>query len=186
MMFRSLRLAKGPTTNVTRNFATKCVTQSLGQSVQKSAFIASNSLKATSFTSINTTKIPVNVCFIRKYAGSGESHPDIFKVNPDNWAQVVENAPKPILVDFSASWCGPCKQLTPRLEKLIKESGGRLQLAIVDVDESEELASQMQVSAVPTVFGYNQGNVVDSFMGLLDEAKLNEFAGKLIGPSKSL
>ncbi|XP_013783980.1 thioredoxin, mitochondrial-like [Limulus polyphemus] len=89
----------------------------------------------------------------------------------------------PVIVDFHATWCGPCKLLGPRLEKVIDSKGDKVHLAKVDIDNLTELAMEYGVSAVPSVVGIKDGKVLDQFVGVLDEDKLESFVDKLIGPS---
>eukprot|EP00095_Tigriopus_kingsejongensis_P008311 snap_masked-scaffold871_size86487-processed-gene-0.8 protein:Tk08311 transcript:snap_masked-scaffold871_size86487-processed-gene-0.8-mRNA-1 annotation:"thioredoxin 2" len=92
--------------------------------------------------------------------------------------KVLANA-EPVVVDFSATWCGPCKMLTPRLEAAIAATGGQVHLAIVDIDELGDLAMDHGVQAVPTVLAMKGGQQVDKFVGLLDEDKLSAFINQL-------
>jgi putative thioredoxin len=81
----------------------------------------------------------------------------------------------PVLVDFWAEWCGPCKQLGPVLEKLAGEYGGAFELAKVDVDKEPQLAGAFQVRSIPTVFLVKDGQIVDGFPGVLPEGQLRQF-----------
>merc|ERR1711971_687934 len=85
----------------------------------------------------------------------------------------------PVVVDFSATWCGPCKLLTPRLDAAIAAQEGAVDLAVVDIDDLAELAMEHNVNAVPTVIGMKEGKVVDRFVGLLEEDKLAAFIDNL-------
>ena len=85
----------------------------------------------------------------------------------------------PVVVDFSAQWCGPCKLLTPRLDAAIAAQEGAVDLAVVDIDDLAELAMEHNVNAVPTVIGVKEGKVVDRFVGLLEEDKLAAFIDNL-------
>jgi len=81
----------------------------------------------------------------------------------------------PVLVDFWATWCGPCKSLTPVLEKLAAEFAGGFRLAKVDVDKEQQLAGYFQIKSVPTVMLVKDGQIVDGFPGALPEGQLREF-----------
>lgn len=87
----------------------------------------------------------------------------------------------PTVVDFSATWCGPCKLLTPRLEAAVAATEGAVELAIVDIDDLADLALEHGVQAVPTVLGVREGQVVDKFVGLVDEDKLAAFIDNVKG-----
>ncbi|TRZ22599.1 hypothetical protein HGM15179_004444 [Zosterops borbonicus] len=93
----------------------------------------------------------------------------------------VVNSPKPVVVDFHAQWCGPCKILGPRLEKLVSKLEGKVLMAKVDIDDHTDLAIEYEVSAVPTVLAMKNGDVVDKFVGIKDEDQLEAFLKKLIG-----
>lgn len=81
----------------------------------------------------------------------------------------------PVLVDFWATWCGPCKTLTPILEKLAAEYNGAFVLAKVDVDQEQQIAAAFQIRSVPTVFLVQGGQIVDGFPGAMPEGQLREF-----------
>ena len=81
----------------------------------------------------------------------------------------------PVVVDFWAEWCGPCKTLGPTLERLTDEAGGVFELAKVDVDQNQELAGQMGVQGIPTVVAFRDGQPVSQFTGALPEAKVKEW-----------
>jgi putative thioredoxin len=86
----------------------------------------------------------------------------------------------PIIVDFWAPWCGPCKQMMPSLEKVVMAAGGQVLLAKVNIDENQELAAALRVQSVPTVFAFFQGRPLDAFTGAQPESKIREFVQKLI------
>lgn len=87
----------------------------------------------------------------------------------------------PVVVDLWAPWCGPCKTLGPILEKVIGETGGRVVLAKVNVDENPATSQAFQVQSIPAVYALSGGQVVDGFMGAQPEAQIREFVNRLIG-----
>ncbi|SAL11328.1 thioredoxin [Caballeronia humi] len=86
----------------------------------------------------------------------------------------------PVLVDFWAPWCGPCKTLGPMLERLEAEAAGKWKLVKVNVDENQELAQHFQVRSIPHVIAFADGQAVDQFIGVLPEGQLREFLDKLV------
>jgi putative thioredoxin len=85
----------------------------------------------------------------------------------------------PVIVDFWAPWCGPCKQLTPLLEKVVTAARGAVRLVKINVDENQELAAQMRVQSIPTVYAFHQGRPVDAFQGALPESQIKSFVDRL-------
>jgi putative thioredoxin len=96
----------------------------------------------------------------------------------------------PVIVDFWAPWCGPCKTLGPMIEKAVKEAKGAVRLVKIDVDQNQELAAQMRVQSIPAVYAFHQGRPVDGFVGAQPESAIKQFiqrltklAGAKAGPS---
>ena len=92
---------------------------------------------------------------------------------------------KPVIVDFWAPWCGPCKQLMPLLEKAVVAAGGEVLLAKVNLDENPELAQALRVQSVPTVYGFLGGQPVDAFQGMVPESQITAFIDKLIQAARA-
>ena len=113
---------------------------------------------------------------------------DIIKDSDTNnfSTDVIDRSTKiPVVVDFWAPWCGPCKQLSPTLDKLAREYGGKIQLVKINVDENQELATQMRVQSIPMVVAFKDGQPVDGFAGALPESQLRQFFEKLTGSEGS-
>jgi putative thioredoxin len=89
----------------------------------------------------------------------------------------------PVIVDFWATWCGPCKTLVPLLEKAVIAAKGAVRMVKVDIDKNPEIAGQMRIQSVPTVYAFWQGQPVDGFAGAQPESKIKAFIDKLIGLS---
>ena len=104
-------------------------------------------------------------------------------VTMDNFmAEVIEaSAATPTLVQFWAPWCGPCKQLGPILEKVVGASGGKVRMVKVNIDDNAQIAQQMRVQSVPTVYGFVDGKPVDGFAGAQPESSIRQFVDKLAG-----
>lgn len=98
---------------------------------------------------------------------------------------IEESKTVPVIVDFWAPWCEPCKQLTPTLEKLVKQGGGIVKLVKINVDENQQLAAQLQVQSVPSVFGFKHGQPIDAFAGAQPESQLKAFIKRLTGNAKA-
>jgi len=97
---------------------------------------------------------------------------------------IEESKNVPVIVDFWAPWCGPCKTLGPALEKLVTQAGGLVKMAKVNVDENQEIAAQMRVQSIPAVFAFKQGQPVDGFTGAVPESQLKAFVEKLLDGAK--
>ena len=107
---------------------------------------------------------------------------NVIDINQDQFvAEVVEKSKStPVIVDFWAPWCGPCKQLTPILESLVNKKNGKVILVKINVDENQGIAGQLNIQSIPTVYGFVDGKPIDAFQGAQPESKIEVMIDKLI------
>ncbi len=113
---------------------------------------------------------------------AGANAADLIKDSDQNaFAQDVLDVSMqvPVIVDFWATWCGPCKQLGPLIEKVVKEAKGAVRLVKIDVDSNKELAAQLRIQSIPAVYAFFQGRPVDGFVGAQPESQLRQFVQRL-------
>jgi putative thioredoxin len=96
---------------------------------------------------------------------------------------IDESRQQPVLVDFWAPWCGPCKQLTPMLEKVVNESLGRVKLVKMNIDDHPSIAGQLGIQSIPAVIAFVNGRPADGFMGAVPESQVREFIDRIAGPA---
>jgi len=94
----------------------------------------------------------------------------------------------PIIVDFWAPWCGPCKTLGPMLEQAVTEAGGKVRMVKVNVDENPQISAQLKIQSIPTVYGFFDGKPVDGFQGAVQGSEIKEFVSRMseFGPDGGL
>ncbi|XP_053687416.1 thioredoxin, mitochondrial [Sabethes cyaneus] len=110
---------------------------------------------------------------------------DIFHIqSPQEFDEKVKNSKEPIIVDFFATWCGPCRMLTPRIESVIGEQKGKVKLAKVDIDEHSDLALDYEVASVPVLLAIRNGKVEQRLVGLQDTDKLRNWVEKVVNEKK--
>ena len=112
---------------------------------------------------------------------------NIIDVNESDFNDLVIEASlnKLIVVDFWAPWCGPCKQLTPILEKIIKNSNDKVTLVKINIDDNQQIAAQLRIQSIPTVYAFKDKQIVNAFQGVLPETKVIEFIEKCLGSKLS-
>ncbi len=111
--------------------------------------------------------------------------PDLIKDSTDAafLADVIEASRlQPVIVDFWATWCGPCKQLGPALEKAVLAAKGAVKLVKIDVDKNPRISSQLRIQSIPTVYAFVDGQPVDGFQGAVPDSQLKAFIDRLAGP----
>ena len=95
---------------------------------------------------------------------------------------MAESMKQPVLVDFWAPWCGPCKQLTPVIEKVVTAAGGKVKLVKMNIDDHPEVAGQLGIQSIPAVIAFSNGKPVDGFMGAVPESQIKAFIERVAGP----
>ncbi len=116
----------------------------------------------------------------------GQAPADVIKdTDTQGFAEDVIQASQevPVIVDFWAPWCGPCKQLTPILEKVVRQAGGAVRLVKVNIDENQAIAQQLRIQSIPAVYAFHEGRPVDGFAGALPESQVKAFVQRLTGDS---
>ena len=99
-------------------------------------------------------------------------------------ADVVEASQTvPVIVDFWAPWCGPCKQLTPAIEAAVTEARGAVKLVKVNVDENQQISAQLRIQSIPTVYAFWQGQPIDGFQGALPGSEIKAFIDRVVQAS---
>ncbi|MDC0191834.1 thioredoxin [Alphaproteobacteria bacterium] len=108
---------------------------------------------------------------------------NIVEINETDFEEKVlkDSSVSLVLVDFWAPWCGPCKQLTPLLEKVVNNSNGKVKLVKINIDQNQQIAAQLKIQSIPAVFAFKDGQPVNAFQGVIPEKKIIEFIEKSLG-----
>ena len=97
---------------------------------------------------------------------------EVLKINEENFKEEVLESEKPVLIDFFATWCGPCKMMSPIIDEIAKEVGNDVKVGKVDVDENQELAIKYDIMSIPTIIIFKNGKVEKTFVGLRDKEEI--------------
>lgn len=120
------------------------------------------------------------------YGGAAPTADDLIKdTTTANFTRDVLEASRqqPVLVDFWAPWCGPCKQLQPIIEKVVRESAGRVKLVKLNIDDHPSIPGQLGIQSIPAVVAFVNGRPADGFMGAVPESQVRQFIDKIAGPA---
>ena len=96
----------------------------------------------------------------------------VFKVTEENFEEEVMNSEKPVIVDFYADWCGPCKMMSPIIDKIAEELGDTVKVGKVNTDENLELAQRFTIMSIPTIMIFKNGNISKTFIGVTDKNEI--------------
>ncbi len=99
---------------------------------------------------------------------------DVLNITSENYEQKVLKSDKPVLIDFYADWCGPCKMMSPIIDEIAEEMEGQVTVGKVNVDENQDLAIQYQVMSIPTIVILKEGKVIKTFIGVTDKEEIKE------------
>lgn len=105
---------------------------------------------------------------------------NVVELTSANWEQEVLNSSQPVLVDFWAPWCGPCRMLAPTIEELANEYAGRVKVAKLNIDDNQDIASQYGISSIPTVMVFKNGQMVERVVGLNPKQRFVEILERVL------
>jgi len=105
----------------------------------------------------------------------------IANINEKEFEKEVLKSNIPVLVDFWATWCGPCKMIAPLIEKMAKEYEGKMKFVKVDIDSNSNIASEMGIRSIPTLIIFKNGDIADQVIGVVSEIQLKKIIDKILG-----
>lgn len=106
---------------------------------------------------------------------------NVLEITDGNFEQEVAKSTVPVLIDFTATWCGPCKMLAPVIEEIAGEYQGRIKVGKLDIDDNQAIAQKFQIRGVPTVLLFNNGRVVDQMVGVAPKSKFQNMLSRVLG-----
>src|SRR3954465_816785 len=104
---------------------------------------------------------------------------NVMELTSENWQKEVVESTVPVLVDFWAPWCGPCRTLSPTIEKVVNEKAGKIRLVKINIDKNPGIPGPLGVQSIPAVFAFAGGRPVDAFIGAYPESEVRKFADKV-------
>lgn len=109
------------------------------------------------------------------------ANPDLITLTDDNFQKEVLESKEPVLVDFWAVWCGPCRAIAPAVEELAREYKGRVKVGKLDVDENQQVAGKYGIRSIPTLMVFKGGQVVDQLLGAVPKSRMADALNKSVG-----
>ncbi|XP_065162508.1 thioredoxin, mitochondrial-like [Atheta coriaria] len=124
----------------------------------------------------------MNTCkILRRLSGQFKRNASYKVLDEKDFSEKIENSTSPVIVDFCANWCKPCKAMEPRLDNVVAKHKGKISVAQVDIDNMAEVAAKYEVGSIPELVVFRNGKVDERLVGLQDEAKLGTWVDQVVG-----